>query len=445
MTPLCRRALLQRFLFGSGMVGLRSLMSGLPIEMLLHPRRALAAIDDAAPISRAAGAAPQFLLMSTSQAGDPVNCNAPGTYDDSGIGHATDPLMAATPFSLGSANVKAAKLWSTLPADMCTRMSFFHHGTYTVVHPDERNVLTCMGAVTNGEMLPSMIAQQNGPALGTLRNQPISLWPDSGEAISFMGSPLPLMTPQTLSQAIAAPGNGLGTAALLKLRDEDLDALNALVRNGGTPAQKAFVDAYATSTSQLRVLQDKLLTTLSGITDSSPKSQVKAALALFQLKVTPVATIHIPFGGDNHGDANLGNEVAQHITGIASLADMWSQLKASSLDGQVTFAMMNVFGRTLAAGQSSNGRQHNADHHVTVMMGPQVRGSQIGGVGMASGGDYTALPIDSGSGTAASGGDISFANTFSSMGKTLAKAAGLSDSAIASNFKTGTVVPAALL
>lgn len=442
--PFCphRRRALHQLLFGAGSLGLRSLASGLPIHMLLRPRQALAAITGEA--KDVAATVPQFVLMSTSVGGDPVNANAPGTYQDSNIQHPSDPSMAATTFNVGNTQTTAAKVWSTLPSQSLARTCFFHHGTYTVVHPDERNVLALMGAIDGGEMLPSMLAKNLMAPLGTLRAQPISLWPDSNEAISFQGSPLPLMTPQSLAQSIAAPSNGMGIQSLLTMRDSSLDALNTLIKQDGTPAQKAFVDAYATSSTQIRALQGKLLSTLSSITDNSPASQIKAAIALFQMKVTPVVSIHIPFGGDNHGDPSLATEVAQHQTGVATITQMTQLLQAAGLDSQVTFLMMNVFGRTMTAGTTANGRDHNGDHHVSVLMGPNVKGSVVGGVAPKSGADYTATAIDSSTGLGSAGGDVAYADTFGALGKTVARAVGLSDAVTDANIKQGTAIAAAL-
>ena len=43
----------------------------------------------------------QYLIVSTSSAGDPLNANVPGTYDFPDIAHAADPRMAATPLQAG--------------------------------------------------------------------------------------------------------------------------------------------------------------------------------------------------------------------------------------------------------------------------------------------------------------------------------------------------------
>jgi hypothetical protein len=438
-----RRSALWTLLFGSGLVGLRALATGIPASILLNPRKALAAI----PRTGSGGTLvnPQFLLFSTTGNGDPVNCNAPGTYDDPNIGHPNAPSMVATPMTFASGTVKAAQAWSTLPATALSRACFFHHGTYTVIHPDEGKVLRMMGAVSAGEMLPSMLSRELASALGTVRQQPISLGGSFNEAVYFQGAPQPLLSPTTLSTVLASPSNGLGAVDLIKIRDSGLDQLNALVKGSGNTAQKSFIDQYATSTTQLRTLQDGLLTSLSALKDDSQDSQIQAALILFQMKVTPAVVVHIDFGGDNHGDTGLAGEIAGHTSGIATLSKMMAALSASSLSEQVTFAMMNVFGRTMVASDVANGRQHNDGHHVTLMIGPKLKASVIGGVApRTSGGEYAATAIDSKTGLGSASGDVSFENTFGAMGKTLAAAVGLPSDVIESNVLTGSVIQSAL-
>ncbi len=438
---LNRRDALLSLLFGTGLVGLRSLATGVPAAILMNPRKALAA-DPAPAITK-----PQFLIFSSTGNGDPVNCNAPGTYDDPNIGHPTDPSMAATPMSFGSDMIKAGKIWTTLPAAMLARTCFFHHGTYTVIHPDEGKVLRMMGAVAGGEMLPSMLSRELASTLGTVRQQPISLSGSFTEAVYFQGAPQPLLTPTTLASVLASPKNGLGSMDLVKLRDQGLDKLNALVKGSGNTAQKNFIDQYATSTTQLRTLQDGLLTSLSGLKNDNQDSQIQAALILFQMKVTPAVVVHIDFGGDNHSDTNLSGEVAGHQSGIATLSKMNDALIAAKLQDQVTFAMMNVFGRTMQAKDVANGRQHNDGHHVSLLIGSGIKASVVGGVAQpAAGKEYRATDIDSASGKAApSGGDVSYSASFGAMGKTLAAAVGLPDATIDPNVLTGKVIKSALV
>src|SRR5277367_1664383 len=100
---ISRRDALAAALFGGGMVGLRSIASGLPVKLLLDPKKALAdmsAASCAGDVSKA-----QFIILATSGSGDPFSCNAPGTYDDpsgydlSGVMHPTlaDGSFDATP------------------------------------------------------------------------------------------------------------------------------------------------------------------------------------------------------------------------------------------------------------------------------------------------------------------------------------------------------------
>src|SRR6267378_1926332 len=110
---LKRRDALLSMLFGAGLVGLRSLATGVPAAILMNPQKALAAGTDAGAAPSAISN-PQFLIFSTSGAGDPVSCNAPGTYDDPNIGHPTDPSMVATPMAFGSEMINAGKIWTTL-------------------------------------------------------------------------------------------------------------------------------------------------------------------------------------------------------------------------------------------------------------------------------------------------------------------------------------------
>ena len=88
----------------------------------------------------------------------------------------------------------------------------------------------------------------------------------------------------------------------MKLRDKTLDTLNQYARSKGNATQRSFIDQYATSTTQLRTLQQGLLSSLSVLKDDSQDSQIQAAIILFQMKVTPVVVVHVDFGGDNHGD-----------------------------------------------------------------------------------------------------------------------------------------------
>ncbi len=130
---------------------------------------------------------------------------------------------------------------------------------------------------------------------------------------------------------------------------------------------------------------------------------------------------------------------------MATLAKTAQAIADAGLGDQVTFAMTNVFGRTMIASQSVNGRQHNESHHVSVLIGPGIKGSVVGGVAQpAAGKEYAAQPIVAATGQGSASGDIPFAATFGAMGKTLAAAAGIAADTIEKNVLTGKVVGAAL-
>lgn len=108
-----RRQAVLRLLFGPSLVGLHSLMTGLPVGLLLAAEAASASQPRAPEAGRvrASGTKPaQFVVFSTSIFGDPINCNAPGCYDDPAITHSADPNMAATTLKLGQQSSKAAKV-----------------------------------------------------------------------------------------------------------------------------------------------------------------------------------------------------------------------------------------------------------------------------------------------------------------------------------------------
>jgi hypothetical protein len=153
--------------------------------------------------------------------------------------------------------------------------------------------------------------------------------------------------------------------------------------------------------------------------------------------------IVIPFGGDNHTDPNLARETAQHVSGVASIASLMRKLTAAKLQDKVTFVMMNVFGRSLNRPQRM-GRDHLGNHHCTVLIGPRVRGSVVGGV-TKLGNDYAATAIDSRTGKAGSSADIRFEDTLGAVGKTIGAAIGLTPTVLNDQITAGKIVQSALL
>lgn len=422
----------RRMLLGS--LALRTLATGLPASLLLDPRRALSQ-------SCAATDKAQFILLNTSGQGDPINANAPGCYDDPGIVHPSDPSMAPTQLKLRGSTSRAALPWSTLPQAVLDRTCFFHLMTDTPVHPDEPDVLALQNATRAGEMLPSLLAAQLAPCLGTLQSTPVSLGASTpSEALSAGGRPLPTMPAMALKATLAStPGP---VADLSALRDQALGELYDVYRNEANAGQRAYLDALITSQNQVRGIRQDLLEQLASLEDNSPASQVIAALTLIQMKLTPVIAIHIPFGGDNHRDVGLADETTDTVAGVATLVDLMGQLGKLGLSDQVSVLSLNVFGRTLGTG-SEDGRQHNPNHQLSIAIGKPFAGGVIGGIAKV-GKDYGALPIDSASGAGSSAGDISAASTLASFGKTALAAVGTPDTQIDTLITRGSVIRGAL-
>jgi hypothetical protein len=103
-----------------------------------------------------------------------------------------------------------------------------------------------------------------------------------------------------------------------------------------------------------------------------------------------------------------------------------------ALIDQVSFASLNVFGRTIAAG-NIDGRQHNPNHQVSITIGKPFKPGIIGGIAPV-GTDFGAVAI----------GSVAPTDTLASFGKTLMKAAGSNDDFIGKAITSGTVIDKAL-
>jgi hypothetical protein len=437
---LSRRKLLLDTLFGAGWLGLRSLATGIPLAILANPRKA-AAQTAGCPSNLNA----QYILLSSSEAGDPLNANVPGMYLIPDIAHPPGVAMAPAPLTLSGQTWTAATPWAQLPQALLDRTCFFHHGTYTVVHPDLANVMSLQGFVSQHEMLVSLLSTQLAGCLGTVQSQPIALGPRSAsEGLTVGGRPQPILSPSALASLLSSPSGPLGQ--IQQIRDADLDRLNDWYRQNGNSAQRSFIDRYALSQQQARSISESLLSSLAAIRDNSANSQVAAALILFRMNVSPVVSIHIPFGGDNHTDAALANESKETVAGVSTIGNLWTQLNAAGLQDRVSFATLNVFGRTLSAAKGNGaGRTHHGDHHVAVLIGKPFKGAVVGGV-EPGGGDYRAMSIDAltGSGVAGGSGSVPFSETLSAMGKTLGVACGVSGTVLDASIRGGKVVAGAL-
>ncbi|MCA9706163.1 MAG: DUF1501 domain-containing protein [Myxococcales bacterium] len=431
-----RRTMLKNALFGSSFLGLRAVASGIPMAALMTGR---------IPEAQAEGDytdEPQSLILFTSQAGDPFNANTPGCYTGvSGVHNNPHPEMAPTNMMLGDQATKAAKPWAEVPQDVLDRTAFIHHRTYLNTHPAYAKVLSLVGSAKapggNGsDMVASVYSSELSETLGTIQQEPISL--SKGE-LSFQGRALQSLRPSMLREMFA-PLDGLQLDLQL-LRDQTLDDMHAQLREGGTHAQKVWLDRHALSREQVRSIDESLLQRFADLDNDNTNNQIRAAVTLILMKVSPVIAIQIPFGGDNHKDTDLADERDQTVSGVASWRFIFEELAAAGLQDQVTVANLNVFGRTLRNQGSSKGRDHNLNHHVMAITGKHVRGGVMGGI-EPSGNDFGATSIDSVTG--ASGGDIPPEQTLEAAAHTLGRALGIPQDRLDARIDNGTPILAAL-
>ena len=456
-TKMTKRDLLRRAVWGSGAVGLKALATGLPPAFLLHRRTAFAQTSEL----------PTYLILSNAAAGHPLNTNAPGTYPENpantsdpltliqhpqvtelgsaalgtinGVGYGAAEFETPIDLVLGSTTVKAAGPWGALPAELLSRTLFLHHATHANAHPEFGQVMQFHGAIkgptgTGQEMLSSFIAQENALLLGTLMDQPVNV---GGGNLTSGGRPLGRLDPRELQSLFGAgqhPTQVPDPSQITRLRDAVIDEVYRDVIAHGSHAQKKFLDRYAIGRAQAASLGDSLAPLLSDITSNDPADEVRAAVALLKLNVTPVVVLQLPFGGDNHQDSNLSREVTETIDSINTFGLLWSRLVEEGLQDRVTFANLDVFGRKLRR-NNAGGRNHNRDHHTMMMFGPRVRPGVVGGLEpTANGRDFKATSL----------GSIAFDRTLESAGKTLAKAVGVPGSRIDLRILGGEVVSSAL-
>lgn len=429
---LKRRDALLTGLFGAEYVGLRALATGLPAWFIANPRRATAQDLQCAITAREKM---QYLVVSASSNGDPLNCNVPGTYEAPEIIHPTAATMAPTQVALGGKTYGAALPWAStdvggaLSNATLARTNFFHYSTRSTVHGDQPKVMKLLGLTNRSEMLVSAFAKHLSVCFGTVQPEPVAVGArgNSSELISFTGRTLPSVSPTQLKQLLTGSKNNV-LVKLRAVRDSSLSKLNALAKTSGSNVQKQFLDSMANSRNQVRQLAEALATTLTAITADDVKGQGLAAAALISANVTPVVTMHIGFGGDNHTDTDLATEAAQTVTGVQGIEQLMMALAGLGLQDKVTFATMNVFGRNLngiAKTDGRTGRDHYGNHAVSVLIGKNVAPGVTGGVMKGTGGAYSASDIDSSSGAPVPGGDIPAAKTNVALARTLGAALGI--------------------
>lgn len=394
---LTRRGALGGLLAACGGLVVRSLATGIPATVLLDPQSA-----------RASDGVARTLILSVSDSGDPVNIYTPGSFASGGSPkRLTDGVFAPVPIY---GDQQGAAVWQDVLSEAIDEAIFFHHATHTPVHGEMKLVQRLMGQSADDEMLLSHIARELATKRSYLQTEPLSLGASGGELLSFEGRLLGNVTPTSVRLGLVGPDTPLldDAKGLRALRDSAIDALYGLYKEDGTPKQLELLDRWASARDQVRAIDPTLVDALMSVEDDEVASQVTVAAALAEIDVAPVITVSLDFGGDNHNDAGFEQEAERYPLGVAELARLY---ELSRPHGAMV-ASLNVFGRTF---HRTDGRDHNRDHHVTVMLGEHLAGGVVGGVEPTPSGDYKATAIE----------QIPFEETLASMGKTLGVAAGV--------------------
>jgi hypothetical protein len=338
--------------------------------------------------------------------------------------------MTPGSMTIGGQQWTAARPWTSLPKELLDRTVFFHHSTGTANHGELGRVLELFGSLRRGQWLPSYFAKTLRTCFDTVQSQPITI---GGEQLSFDGQYLPKLTPTGLKAVLSAPKDL--EAKLQTLRDDTLNKLNATLKENRsqTTAERAYLDNMALSQTDLRKMIMQVATDLSTINGDDANNQITAAALLIKMNVTPVVTIHLPFSGDNHSDGNFTNEAKQTNDSVNNIKNLLGKLKTYGLEDKVTFATLNVFGRLF---DTQNGRGHNSSHALSLMIGKGFKGGVVGGI--VPGGH--AADIDSATGKAMEGGDLSAGDSLASVAKTLGRGIGLTDAQLDDQITSGVAI-----
>jgi uncharacterized protein (DUF1501 family) len=432
-----RRGMLGGMAAVAGSFMMRSLATGIPAKVLLDP---LSASAEDLPAGK-------MLIVASSRDGDPINANVPGTYGFADLYHPPAASMAETPMMLSGTPTSAAKPWADLPQNILDRTVFFHHATYTPVHGEMARVQRMMDATEKNDMMISLLARELAADLGSVQSDPVSLGASGGELLSSSGRLLGNVAPLSVRAALGGVEGPLKD--LTAMRDVQIDRIYNIYREHGTPSQRTLLDAWVRSRDEVRSISQDLISRLDDVDGNDQANQVKTAVVLCAMNITPVVSISLDFGRDNHTDNNFVTETASHLAAVPELQNLMEELDQLKVDGHlqhdVIVASLNVFGRTLKK-KGLTGRDHNSGHHCMVMMGTGLKGGIIGGVELnGSGSEYIAQSIDSATGAAAGGGgDIVFEESLASAGKTLGHAMGVSSDRLDELLPPGKIVHAAL-
>ncbi|MFK7824366.1 MAG: DUF1501 domain-containing protein [Oligoflexales bacterium] len=418
-----RRDFLSKVLFGYGGLGLKSLLIGLPPGFIM---------------SRVIGQeARTRLIYCFQKQGDPIGCNFGPAYD---IPECVHPAAFETPVltSFGDNSIQCAAPWASLPQDFRAKSHMIFHHTGAAAHPESNVVLAGFSSLkgqggVGSEMLPSIHKDLFGDGLSIIHLTNKFSLTEGGS------SPIPQIAPNSLKSAFS-----LSDTQLLNIRDKALNELWKECKASGNTAQWEYCDKMIMTSSQSR----ELAKNLSGLLENvETLDTFTAAVIVMAAGASSVATIHIPFGGDNHDDQGLTKEANQLSSGCQQLESLWNLMKQYNIHTTTTFAMQGVFGRTFGLKNGAkNGRDHHGGASTTLIQGPNVKGGLSGGLIPISGKKAAETTgINSKTGQATNSGDIPKNETLAAACRTVLKVCGASESELEERVRGGKLIESAIL
>ena len=211
----------------------------------------------------------QYVIFSTSGNGDPINANVPG--------HVRRPEDRPQPRSRDGADAADARGPNLHGGGAVGHAAAERARPHVLLAPDDEHAGAPQGAgraqADGRDRTAARCSRRCSPgswrraSAPSRRSRSASARRRPSEGLSFGGAALPIIPALALKATLT---NAAGPLTNLQpLRDQTLNQLYDLYKNGATPAQRAYIDSLVTSQQQVRSINQDLLDALTSITDNS--------------------------------------------------------------------------------------------------------------------------------------------------------------------------------
>lgn len=376
---------------------LRAAVTGVPLSFLTS-----------GTVSAAGTGSPRFLVIATSDRGEPLNIYGPGSFSSkandaaSRISHADLNIAPAeysrvingikynaidfnngANLSLGKETVKAARVWGALNQGMRDNLVSFWHNTNVNGHSEYRDILSVNLAMKDAEggkseHVAAAIAQELSPLLGTATNTPVVL---GNGPHTTNGVPLNNYRASSLKLAFDNNNSLVAPSGFSALYTSTVNKMFKEVKSNGTSTQMKFLDQHIASRQEAISLGDQMGELLSKVGNGNTAlDQMTVALAMFKAKLTPVVVVKSQWGGDNHAGRNVYWEVEQTLESIDTLNKFYDLANSQGMGDQIAYAELSIFGRTAKLSKKNGGRDHSGKFTNGLIYGTNLRGGMVGGL-----------------------------------------------------------------